>query len=76
MSVLFLKRNRTRYRLLLERDLENAKCLINEAEQEQLETNIFNKNVRNCVRRLNEFIEKLEQAIEQLSLGVEGQNGA
>ena len=76
MSVSFLKGNRTRYRHLLERELEKAKGLISEAEQEQFETNIFNKNVRNCVRRLNEFIEKLEQANEKLSLGIEGQSGA
>ena len=76
MSVSFLKGNRTRYRHLLERELEKAKGLISEAEQEQFETNIYNKNVRNCVRRLNEFIEKLEQANEKLSLGIEGQSGA
>ena len=76
MSVSFLKGNRTRYRHLLERELEKAKGLISEAEQEQFETNIFNKNVRNCVRRLNEFIDKLEQANEKLSLGIEGQSGA
>ena len=76
MSVSFLKGNRTRYRHSLERELEKAKGLISEAEQEQSQTNIFNKNVRNYVRRLNEFIEKLEQANEKLSLGIKGQSGA
>ena len=76
MSVSFLKGNRTRYRNLLERELEKAKQLISEAEQEQHETKIFSKNVRNCVKRLNDFIEKLEQANERLSLGIEGQDGA
>ena len=76
MSVSFLKGNRTRYKNLLERELEKAKELISEAEQEQYETKIFSKNVRNCVKRLNYFIEKLGQANERLSLGIEGQDGA
>ena len=76
MSVSFLKGNRTRYRNLLERELEKAKELISEAEQEQYETKIFSKNVRNCLRRLNDFIDKLEQTNERLSLGIEGQDGA
>ena len=76
MSVSFLKGNRTRYRNLLERELEKAKDLISEAEQEQYETKIFNKNVRDCIKRLNDFIEKLEQANEKLSLGIEGHDGA
>ena len=70
MSVSFLKGNRTRYRNLLERELEKAKDLISEAEQEQYEAKIFNKDVRDCIKRLNDFIEKLEQANEKLSLRV------
>ena len=76
MSVSFLKGNRFRYRNLLERELEKAKDLISEAEQEQYETKIFNINVRNCIKRLNDFIEKLEQANEKLSLGIEGHDRA
>ena len=71
-----LKGNRTRYRNLLERELEKDKDLISEAEQEQYETKIFNKNVRDCIKRLNDFIEKLEQANEKLWLGIEGHDGA
>lgn len=76
MSTPFLKGNRTRYRNLLEKELEKGKDLISEAEQEQYETKIFSKNVRNCLRRLNEFIEKLEQTNERLSVVIEGQEGA
>ena len=49
--------------------------LISEAEQKAYEVNIFNKNV-NCLRRLNDLIEKLEQTNERLSVAMEGQEGA
>lgn len=76
MSTSFLKGNRTRYRNLLEKEMEKGKVLISEAEQEQYETKVFNKNVRNCLRRINDFIEKLEQTNERLSVVTEGQDGA
>ena len=61
---------------MLERELEKEKSLISEAEQEECEVKIFSKNVRNCLRRLNDFIEKLEQTNERLSVTIEGQEGA
>ena len=76
MTSSFLKGNRTRYRNLLEKELETGKNLISEAEQEEYEVKIFSKNVRNCLRRLNDFIEKLEQTNERLSVAIEGQEGA
>ena len=76
MTSSFLKGNRTRYRNLLEKELEKGKILISEAEQEEYEVKIFSKNVRNCLRRLNDFIEKLEQTNERLSVAIEGQEGA
>ena len=47
---------------MLEKELEKGKNFISEAEQEEYEVKILSKNVRNCLRRLNDFIEKLEQA--------------
>ena len=76
MTSSFLKGNRTRYRNLLEKEMEKGKNLISEAEQEEYEVKIFSKNVRNCLRRLNNFIEKLEQTNERLSVAIEGQKGA
>ena len=61
---------------MLEKELEKGKNLISEAEQEQDEVKIFSKNLRNCLRRLNDFIEKLEQTNERLSVAIEGQEGA
>ena len=61
---------------MLEKELEKGKNLISEAEQEEYELKIFSKNVRNCLRRLNDFIEKLEQTNERLSVAIEGQEGA
>ena len=72
MTSSFLKGNRTRYRNLLEKELEKGKNLISEAEQEEYEVKILSKNVRNCFRRLNDFIEKLEQTNERLSVAIEG----
>ena len=73
MTSSFLKGKRTRYRNLLEKELENGKSLISEAEQEEYEVKIFSKNVRNCLRRSNDFIEKLEQTNERLSVAIEGE---
>ena len=60
MTSSFLKGNRTRYRNVLEKEPEKGKNPISEAEQEEYEVKIFSKNVRNCLRRLNDFMEKLE----------------
>ena len=61
---------------MLEKELEKGKNLISEAEKEEYEKKIFSKNVRSCLRRLNDFIEKLEQINERLSVAIEGQGGA
>ena len=74
MSTSFLKGNRTRYRNLLEKEVEKGKRLIEE-DAEQYESKVFSKNLKNCVNRLNDFIEKLEQTNERLSVVIEGQEG-
>ena len=62
----------TRYRNLLEKELEKGKRLIEE-DAEQYEIKVFSKNLKNCVNRLNDFIENLEQTFERLSEVNEGQ---
>lgn len=76
MSTSFLKGNRTRYRNLLEKELEKGKALIEEASQERYDIKLFSKALSNCIRRQNDFIEKLEQTNERLSVVVDGQDGA
>ena len=61
---------------MLEKELEKGKNLVSEAEQEEYEVKIFSKNVRNCLRRLNDLKKKLEQTNEILSVAIEGQEGA
>ena len=48
---------------------------MSEAEQEEYWVKVFSKNVKNCLRRLNDFIEKLEQTNERVSVAIEGQEG-
>ena len=57
---------------MLEKELEKGKNLISEAEQEEYQVKIFSKNVRNCLRRLNDFIKKMERTNERLSVDIEG----
>ena len=61
---------------MLEKKLEKEKNLISEAEHEEYEVKIFSKNVKNCLRKLNDFIEELEKTNERLSVAIEGQEGA
>ena len=76
MSILFLKGSRTKYRDLLERELEKGRSLVEEATLEQYEIKIVSKRLRNCINRLNEIIEKLEQTDERLSVVIDGHDGA
>ena len=76
MSISFLKESRTKYRHLLEKKLERGKRLIEEATQEQYEIKIFSKSLSNCINRLNDIIETLEQTDERLSIVVDGHDGA
>ena len=59
MSILFLKGSRTKYRNLLEKELEKGRSQIEEASLEQYEIKIVSKRVSNCINRLNNIIEKL-----------------
>lgn len=76
MSISFLKGKRLRYRNLLEEELEKGRNLIKEATQEQYDFNIFSKSLGNCIIKLNDFIEQLEQIDEKLSVMVDGKDGA
>ena len=76
MSILFLKGSRTKYRSLLEKELEKGRSLIEEATQKQYGIKIVSKRLSDCINRLNDIIEKLEQTDERLSLVVDGHDGA
>ena len=76
MSISFLKGSRTKYRILLEKELEKGRILIQEATKEQYEILFFSKRLSNCISRLNDIIEKLEQTDEKLSVVVDGHDGA
>ena len=59
-DILVFKGKQNQVQELAREGTEKGKNLISEAEQEEYEVKIFSKNVRNCLRRLNDFIEKLE----------------
>ena len=73
MSLSFLKGNRTRFRNLLAKELAKGNSLLQDVEQE---SSSHMRDVSNCIKRLNEFITKLEEANEKLSIAIEGQDGA
>ena len=73
MSRAFLKGNRTRFRNLLAKELAKGRSLVQDVEQEG---SIRMRDVNNCIKRLNEFITKLEEANEKLSVAMEGRDGA
>ena len=73
MSLSFLKGNRTRFRNLLTKELAKGKSLLQDVEQE---SSCHMRDVSNCIKRINEFIIKLEEANEKLSIAIEGRDGA
>ena len=74
MSLSFLKVNRTRFRNLLAKELAKGKNLLDEDIDHDSSTYI--RDVNNCIKRINDYITKLEEANEKLSTAVEGQDGA
>ena len=60
MSTYFVKGNRTRYRNLLQAEMDKGKALLEE-ESEQYGSEVFSKNLNNCIRRLTDFISQLEE---------------
>ena len=68
-----LKGNRTRCRNLLAKELAKGKILLQDVEQE---SSYYMRDVSNCIKRLNEFITKLEEANEKLSIAIDGRDGA
>ena len=65
MSLSFLKGNRTRFRNLLAKELTKGNSLLQDVEQE---SSSHMRDVSNCIKRLNEFITKLEEANENYPL--------
>ena len=75
MSTSFLKGNRKRYRSLLDKELAKGGRLLDE-DIEQGEIRSHLKNVENCIKKPNDFVEKLEDTDETLSTVIEGRDGA
>ena len=74
MSVSFLKGNRTRYRNLLDKELVKGRQIL-ETDSETCDRKVLLNNVNNCIKRLNDFEQKLEVNDERLSTVMEGQDG-
>lgn len=74
MSVSFLKGNRTRYRNLLDKELVKGRQLL-EIDSETYDRKVLLNTVNNCIKRLNDFEQKLEVNDERLSTVIEGQDG-
>ena len=75
MSTSFLKGNRTRYRNLLGKELAKGERLLDE-DIERGENGAHLKNVKKCIKKLNDFVEKLEDTDNKLSTVVEWRDGA
>ena len=73
MSISLLKGNRTRYRNLLEKELGKTKHLLE--DDREVEIKVLIKIVNNCINRLNDFQQKLEETGIKKSTVVDGQEG-
>ena len=73
MSIPFLKGNRSRFRNLLAKELAKGRGLLQDVDHE---ASVHMRDVNNCIKRLNEFITKLEEANEKLSMAIDGRDGA
>ena len=74
MSLTDLKVNRTRYRNLLEKELGKGKHFL-EDNIEGGEIKIIIKNLNNCINKINDFQQKLEDTGIKMSIVVDGQEG-
>ena len=70
-----LKSNRTRYKIILDRELPTGKGLIVD-DQERSEIKDFTLAIEACINRLTTFWDKLEATNENISLAVAGTDGA
>ena len=68
MSVLpYIKRNRTLYRNLLEKEAAKGRDLMDQ----DLDIRAFSHKITTCIKRINEFIGKLDSVNKRMS--VEGE---
>ena len=74
MSITFLLENRTQYRHLLDTQLANGACLLQEDRSEgEIKAKLMTVNY--CIKTLNVLLQKLEDVGEKMSIVVEGQEG-
>ena len=68
MSVfIYLKRNRTLYRNLIETEIISGRNLLDQDIRE-VDLKAFSHKVETCIKRLNKFIENLDSTNERMSL--------
>ena len=60
---------------LLDKELEKGGWLLDE-DIEEGEKRAHLKNVKNCIKKINDLVEKLKETDEKLSTVVEGRDGA
>ena len=63
---LYLKRNRTLYRNLLEKEIATGKGLL-DADVRELDVKVLSNKVETCIKRLNEWVDKLDCIDEIIS---------
>ena len=72
MAIDSLQKDRTLYRYLLEKELENGNALLH-GQRENGENKVKNKDVSKCICGLDALQQKLENTGERLSILIEGQ---
>ena len=63
---LYLKRNRTLYRNLLDKEIATGKGLL-DADVRELDVKVLSNKVETCIKRLNEWVDKLDCIDERIS---------
>ena len=63
----YIKRNRTLYRNLLEKETAKGRELMDQ-ELREVDIRAFSHKVSTCIKRINEFIGKLDHCDERISL--------
>ena len=72
MSISLLKGNRSRYRNLLDKELVKGKHLLENGEGE---IKFLKQKVNNCINKLNDFQQKIDDTGIKMTTVIDGQNG-
>ena len=72
MSISLLKGNRSRYRNLLDKELVKGKHLLENGEDE---IKFLKQKVNNCINKLNDFQQKIDDTGIKMTTVIDRQNG-